>query len=78
MIRFSLSGIILVFDALHATAELVSAANAVAFGSTFVLAIGTALPEVTRWANRFIAGDADGSSLYANDAVAKSQRSRQS
>jgi hypothetical protein len=59
MMRFSLSGLVLVFDAVHTTAALMNITNAVVFGVSTVFAVAGALPEISRWANAFVMGDAD-------------------
>lgn len=57
MLRFSLSGLVLVFDAVHTTAAMTNATNAVIFGVGTVVAIVSALPEISRWATQFVNGD---------------------
>jgi hypothetical protein len=57
MMRFSLSGLILVFDAVHTTAAMMNVTNAIVIGVTTVAAVLGALPEISRWANAFVTGE---------------------
>ena len=57
MMRFSLSGLVLVFDAVHTTVSMMNITNAIVFGVSTVVAVFGALPEISRWANAFVAGE---------------------
>jgi hypothetical protein len=58
MLKLSLSGLILVFDAVQSTAVLTSAKDATILATTMLVAVLSALPEISRWANAFVAGEA--------------------
>ena len=57
MLRFSLSGVLLAFDVVHSSTALATPTNVAVVGVTLATAVLAALPEVTRWADAFIAGD---------------------
>lgn len=57
MLRFSLSGVLLLFDVAQSSAALSNPKSLACFAATLVVAFVTVLPEVSRLANAFVAGE---------------------